>query len=68
MQKEFSERQSDRLEVGLFGEKHTPQTEYGPLQRVSAAVAKCGVVSFYGLDNFIDLMCGRIIPTILEKG
>ena len=29
-QKEFSERQSDRLEVDLFREEHTPQTECGP--------------------------------------
>ena len=26
-QKEFSERQNDRLEVDLFREKHAPQTE-----------------------------------------
>ena len=36
----------------LFREKHTPQTQGGPLQKVSVAL-KCGVVSFYGMDNFI---------------
>ena len=53
-QKEFSERESDREEVGLFRfrEKHTPQTMCGPSQRVSGAW-KCGVVSFYRLGNFI---------------
>ena len=35
-----------------FREKHTPQTEWGPLKRASAA--KCGVVSFYRLGNFIS--------------
>ena len=45
-QKEFSERQSDRLEVDLFREKHTPQTECGPSQRVRKAPGY-GVVSFY---------------------
>ena len=54
LQKEFSERQSDREEVDLFRfrEKHTPQTECGPSQRVSGAV-RCGMVSFYRLGNFI---------------
>ena len=33
LQKEFNERQSDRLEVDLFREKHTPQTECGPSQK-----------------------------------
>ena len=32
-QKEFSERQSDRQEVDLFREKHTPQTECRPSQK-----------------------------------
>ena len=36
----------------LFREKHTPKTEGGPSQKVSVAL-KCGVVSFYGMDNFI---------------
>ena len=41
------------MDLFRFREKHTlPQTYSGPLQNVSAAV-KCGVVSFYGLDNFI---------------
>ena len=46
-QKEFSERQSDRSEEDLFRfrEKHTPQTECGPLQRVNAATRKCGMVT-----------------------
>ena len=51
-QKEFSERQSDRLEGDLFREKHTPQTECGPSREVRAA-SPCGVVSFYGLGNFL---------------
>jgi len=38
--------------VNLFREKHTPHTESGPSQRASV-VSKCGVVSFYGLGNFI---------------
>ena len=41
-----------KKEVDLFGEKHTPQTECGLPQRVSAA-SKCDVISFYGLGNFI---------------
>ena len=32
LQKEFSERQ----ELGLFREKHTPQTERGPAQKESS--------------------------------
>ena len=51
-QKEFSERQNDRLEVDLFREKQAPQTDCGPSERVSGA-SKCGMVSFYGLGNFI---------------
>ena len=39
--------------MDLFREKHTPQTECGPSQRVSAVALKCGVISFYGLGNFI---------------
>ena len=39
--------------MDLFREKHTPQTECGSLQRVSAVASKC-VVSFYGLGNFIS--------------
>ena len=27
--------------------------ECGPLQRASATASKCGMVSFYGLGNFI---------------
>ena len=38
----------------LFREKHTPQTECGPSQRVSAVALKCGVISFYELGSFID--------------
>ena len=53
-QREFSERQNDRLEVGLFREKHTPQIECGPSQRASMVALKCGVVSFNGLGNFIS--------------
>ena len=35
------------MDLFRFREKHTPQTECGPLQRVSAAL-KCGVFSFIG--------------------
>ena len=44
--KEFSERQSDRQEVALFREKHTPYTECGPFRKVRKAPGY-GVVSFY---------------------
>ena len=37
--------------MDLFREKHTPQTEHGPSQKVRAAL-KYGMVSFYGLGNF----------------
>ena len=50
LQKEFSERQNDRLEVDLFREKQAPQTDCGPSERVSGA-SKCGMVSFYGLGK-----------------
>ena len=46
LQKEFSETQSDRQEVDLSREKHTPQTECGPSQKVRKA-PRYGVVSFY---------------------
>ena len=54
LQKEFSERQSDRAVVDLFRfrEKCAPQTECGPLQRVNVAL-KCGVVSLCRLGNFV---------------
>ena len=51
--------------MDLFREKHTPQS-VGHLRRWEAP--KYGVVSFYGLGNFIGLMSERIIPTILGKG
>ena len=38
--------------MDLFREKHTPQTECGPSQNVRVAL-KYGVISFYGLDDFI---------------
>ena len=38
--------------MDLFREKHTPQTECGPSQKVRAAL-KYGTVSFYEPDNFI---------------
>ena len=34
LQKEFTDRQSYREELNLFREKHTPQTECGPSQKV----------------------------------
>ena len=37
----------------LFREKHYLQTVCEPSQRVSAVALKCGVVSYYGLGNFI---------------
>ena len=40
------------MELFRFSEKHTPQTECGPFQRVNAAV-KWGMVSFYRPGNFI---------------
>ena len=52
-QKLFNERQSDRQEVDLFREKHTPQTECGPSQKVRVA-PKYSVIGFYGLGNFIS--------------
>ena len=54
-QKEFSERQRvDKKWIYSDTEKHTPQTECGPSQRVSAAAAKCGMFSIFNrLDNFI---------------
>ena len=36
----------------LFREKHTPQTECGPSQKVRVAL-KHVIVSFYELGNFI---------------
>ena len=44
-QKEFSERQSDGYQVGLFTEKHTPERDHGPSQK-ARAVPGYGVVSF----------------------
>ena len=55
------------MDLFRFKESHTPQTECGPLQRVSPAASKCGMVSFYGLGNF-GLMSGRIILITLSKG
>ena len=46
LQKEFSERQ----ELGLFREKHTPQS-VGHLRRKSSL--EICYVSFYGMGNFI---------------
>ena len=45
-QKELSERQSDREEVDLFRETHTPQTDCRPSQKARVAPGY-GVVSFY---------------------
>ena len=53
LQKEFSERQSDRSEVDSFREKFTVQTECGASEKVREA-PKSGVVSFYGLSNIIN--------------
>ena len=40
LQKEFSERQSNRWKVNLFREKQTPQTECGLSQRMSLTTSK----------------------------
>ena len=40
------------MDLFRFREKHTPQTECGPSQRMIVAL-KFGVVSFYKLSNFI---------------
>ena len=50
LQKEFSERVIGKK--WIYSVKNTPQTEGGLPQRASAA-PKCGVISFYGLGNFI---------------
>ena len=52
-QKEFSETQSDRYEVDLFREKHIPQTRLWAIAEGSVVALKRGMVSFYGLGNFI---------------
>ena len=39
--------------MDLFREKHTPQTECGPSEKTGTAL-NYGMVSFYGLGNFID--------------
>ena len=41
------------MDLFRYREKHIPQTECGPLLRVSAAL-KFGVVSFYRQGNFIS--------------
>ena len=41
-------------------EKHSPQTECEPLQRASTMAWKSGVVSFYGLGNFIVYYVGGL--------
>ena len=45
-------------------ETHTPQTKCGPSQKAREAL-KYGVVSFYGLGNFM-VMSGRIINIFRE--
>ena len=37
------------MDLFSYREKHTPQTECGPLQRVNAVAVKCGMASFYRL-------------------
>ena len=39
--------------MDLFREKHTPQTECGSSEKTGTAL-NYGMVSFYGLGNFID--------------
>ena len=69
LQKEFSEWQSDRLEMDLFREIHIPQIECGPSQKTEwpwekhtpqtecgpseCETLKYGLVIFYGLGYFI---------------
>ena len=40
----------EEMDLFRYSEKHTPQTEHGPLQRANVAV-KFGVVSFYRLGK-----------------
>ena len=53
--------------MDLFREKHTPQTEYGPSQKVRKAPGY-GDVSFYRSGLFHRLMSGRSIPAISGRG
>jgi desulfoferrodoxin (superoxide reductase-like protein) len=41
------------MDLLRFREKHTPQTECEPSQRVNPVAVKCGIVSFNRLENFI---------------
>lgn len=52
-QKEFSEKQNDGQEVNLFREIYIPWIGCSPSQKTRVA-SKYGVVSVYGLGNFID--------------
>ena len=47
------------MDLFRYRERHSPQTECGPLQRASAAV-KFGVVSSYRLGNFICKWVGGL--------
>ena len=49
-----------------LGRSTCHRQHHGPLNRESV-ILKCGVVRFWGLDNFI-VYSGRIIPAILGKG
>ena len=53
--------------MDLFREKHTPQTECGPSQKVRKA-PRYEVVSFYRNGQFHRLMNGRSSPAILGRG
>ena len=52
VQKQFKERDKVIGKMWIFSEKHTTQTECGPLQRVSVAL-KCGVFIIHGLGDII---------------
>ena len=43
--------------MNVFIEKHTSQTKCGPSQKVREKVLKYGMLSFYGLGNFIAFPC-----------
>ena len=53
--------------MDLFREKHTPQTECGPSEKTGTAL-NYGMVSFYGLGNFIDYWVGGLFQLFWEEG
>ena len=53
--------------MDLFREKHTPQTECGPSEKIGTAL-NCGMVSFYGLGNSIDYWVGGLLQLFWGGG